>query len=74
MVSLRCKMIVEQELIKLGIKFFTIDLGVAEFLENLTDRQHEQLNDNLQKYGLELLDDKKSILSEKCYCRNVSFP
>lgn len=65
MVSLRCKMIVEQELIKLGIKFFTIDLGVAEFLENLTDRQHEQLNDNLQKYGLELLDDKKSILIEK---------
>lgn len=33
MVSLRCKMIVKEELRKLGIKFVVLDLGMVEILE-----------------------------------------
>ena len=65
MVSLRCKLIVKEELKKLGINFVVIDLGVVEILEDITPEQHEQLKENLHKSGLELLDDKKSILIEK---------
>lgn len=62
MVSLRCKMIVKEELQKLGLKYVVIELGVVEVLEDITKEQREQLKINLLKSGLELLDNKKSIL------------
>ncbi|MBI9072905.1 MAG: helix-turn-helix domain-containing protein [Melioribacteraceae bacterium] len=65
MVSLRCKMMVKEELKKLGIKYVFVDLGMIEILEDITRKQREQLKKNLQKSGLELLDNKKSILIEK---------
>ena len=65
MVSLRCKMMVKEELKKLGIQHTLIDLGQVETLEDITQKQHEQLKANLLRSGLELLDDKKSILIER---------
>jgi len=65
MVSQRCKMMVKEELKKLGLRYVIVDLGLVEILEDITSQQREQLKTNLQKSGLELLDDKKSILIEK---------
>ena len=65
MVSLRCKMMVKEELAKLGIKAISIELGLVEILEDISKEQHEQLKENLMKSGLELLDDKRAILIEK---------
>ena len=65
MVSLRCKMIVKEELKKVGLQYVVIDLGSVEILEDITQQQHDRLKENLLKSGLELLDDKKSILIEK---------
>ncbi|MBN2893867.1 MAG: helix-turn-helix transcriptional regulator [Bacteroidales bacterium] len=65
MVSLRCKMMVKEELMNLGIKYVVIDLGVVEILEDITPEQHEQLKKNLLKSGLLLLDDKRNILIER---------
>jgi AraC-like DNA-binding protein len=65
MVSLRCKLMVKEELRKLGIKYVIIDLGVVEVLEDITQTQRNQLKINLAKSGLELLDDKRSILIER---------
>lgn len=65
MVSLRCKMMVKAELKKLGIRYTVLDLGMVEILEEMTVKQRERLKANLLKSGLELLDDKKSILIEK---------
>lgn len=65
MVSLRCKMVVKSELQKLGLKCIVIDLGMVEIMEDITLEQREQLKTNLLRSGLELLDDKKSILIEK---------
>ncbi|HEX8515510.1 MAG TPA: helix-turn-helix transcriptional regulator [Bacteroidia bacterium] len=65
MVSLRCKMIVKAELKKLGLKYIVLDLGMAEVMEDLTAEQRSELKANLLKSGLELLDDKKSILIER---------
>jgi AraC-like DNA-binding protein len=65
MVSLRCKMTVQQELKKLGLHYVVVDLGSVEILEDITPGQHEALKTNLLKSGLELLDDKRSILIEK---------
>lgn len=65
MVSLRCKMAMREELIKIGLTPLAIDLGVVEIKEQITSEQHDKLQRNLLKIGLELLDDKKSILIEK---------
>lgn len=65
MVSLRCKMVVRDELAKFNIPYTSVDLGVVEVLENLTQQQRDLLKANLLKSGLELLDDKRSILIER---------
>jgi AraC-like DNA-binding protein len=64
MVSQRCKMMVKEELKKLGIWYVVVDLGVIEILEDITSEQRKQLKINLLKSGLELLDEKRSILVE----------
>lgn len=56
---------VKDELKKLGLQYAALDLGVVEMLQDITKKQRELLKDNLLKSGLELLDDKKSILIER---------
>ena len=58
-------MMVKQELKKLGLNYVIVDLGMVEILEDISQEQREQLKKNLLRSGLELLDDKKSILIEK---------
>ena len=65
MVSLRCKLMVREELKKIGLDSTAIDLGVVEISQNITDEQRLILRENLLKSGLELLDDNKSILIER---------
>lgn len=65
MVSLRCKIVVQQELHKIGLHCIKVDLGTIEIKENLKDPVKKELAKNLKKYGLELLDDKRNILIEK---------
>lgn len=65
MVSIRCKMMVKDELKKLGLHFIIVDLGEVEIMETLTAEQHQQLKAGLLESGLELMDDKKGILIDK---------
>lgn len=67
MVSQRCKMLVAEELKKLGLQsqHIIVELGTVEIIENISQVQREQLKAKLLISGLELLDDKKSILIEK---------
>ena len=65
MVSARCKMAVKEELMKLGLHFIVVDLGEVEIMEDLTTDQHYGLKAALAESGLELMDDKRSILIEK---------
>src|SRR5688500_13839697 len=65
MVSLRCKMVVKDELNKLGLRYMVVELGMVEIREDITEQQRKELKESLLKSGLELLDDKKSILIEK---------
>lgn len=65
MVSLRCKMMVKAELNNLGLHYMNVSLGEVEIMENLTEQQHDDLKLALHQLGLELMDDKKSMLIEK---------
>jgi AraC-like DNA-binding protein len=65
MVSLRCRMVVQQELQKLGLRYIEIGLGMVEFANEITNDKRELLKKNLLIWGLELMEDKKTILVEK---------
>jgi len=65
MVSLRCKMVVKEELEKLDLHSGVVDLGVVEVLEDVSLAEREKLREGLKECGLELLDNKKSILIEQ---------
>ena len=65
MVSIRCKMVLKEELSKLGIDYVSINLGEVEIIGNITMKQRKQIQIALHKSGLELMDDKKAILVEK---------
>lgn len=65
MVCIRCKMVVKAELEKLGLHYTTVELGEVEIMENITFEQHDHFRDSLLKSGLELMDDKKSVLIQK---------
>jgi len=65
MVSLRCKMAVKEELDKLKLKHTYIELGEVNLKKNITGDDRESLRKGLLKKGLELIDDKKSLLIEK---------
>lgn len=65
MVSQRCRMKVKEELNKLGIDFLSIDLGIVELENNPPPELYERLKQNLINSGLELIEDKKSILVER---------
>jgi AraC-like DNA-binding protein len=65
MVCIRCKMVVKAELEKLGLHYIVVELGEAEIMESISEDQHDQFKEALLKSGLELLDDKKSVLIQK---------
>lgn len=65
MVSLRCKMIVKSELENLGLHYTVVELGEVEIRESMTAIKQNKLRAALAVSGLELMEDKKSILIEK---------
>lgn len=65
MVCLRCKMLVKDELKRLGLNYVVVDFGTVKILEELTPNKFKTLKDNLAYFGLVLLDEKKSILIDK---------
>ena len=65
MVCTRCKIVVKEELTKLGLHYTTVELGEAEILEQISPLQRDRLKEGLLSTGLELMDDKKSVLIQK---------
>lgn len=65
MVSARCKLVVKDALRNTGLHFVLVGLGEVEIMENISDDQRKQLKESLLISGLELMDDKRSILIER---------
>ncbi|MGD9992311.1 MAG: helix-turn-helix domain-containing protein [Salinivirgaceae bacterium] len=64
MVCIRCQIVVKSELEKLGIHYSSVTIGEANTMDELNSEQLAQLDRNLKFAGLELMDNKKSILVE----------
>jgi YesN/AraC family two-component response regulator len=58
-------MAVKEELKKLGLHCIVIALGEVKILETISIEKRELLKTNLHNSGLELMEDRKSMLIEK---------
>ena len=58
-------MVVKQELAKLGLHYVYVELGEAETVENISPQLRQKIKSALLVSGLELMDDKKSILIQR---------
>jgi AraC-like DNA-binding protein len=65
MVSIRCKMLVRSELDKLRLNYKVVELGEVFLVEKISDEMRCALKSALLQWGLELMDDKRSMLIEK---------
>jgi AraC-like DNA-binding protein len=65
MVCIRCQMVVKAELEKVGLQYVYVNIGEAEVIDDVLPVQIEQLKTGLKKAGLQLMDNKKSILVER---------
>jgi YesN/AraC family two-component response regulator len=65
MVSLRCKLLVKSELEKLGLEYLSIELGEVVLKEPIKADIRQQLAERLHTSGLEIMNDKNTILIEK---------
>ena len=65
MVCLRCKLVVRDELERLGLVYEDVKLGEVTLKDPVAPASIEALKLALQRSGLEIIDDKKSQLVEK---------
>ncbi len=65
MVSIRCKMIVKDQLEKNGIPYKEVNLGEVVLTNPISETQKNLLKTSLLSFGLEVMDDKKAMLIEK---------
>ena len=65
MISNPCIVVVKEELRKLGYDCVNVKIGEAELSGNITKEQKEEIKFALNKFGLELLEDKKKLLVQK---------
>lgn len=65
MVCNRCRMVVKNELEKLGMHPLNVQLGEVELAEKPSAHQMDELKHNLAQVGFELIDTKKGRIIEK---------
>ncbi len=60
-----CKIVVKEEMEKMGLIPVKIELGEVEVKEKLSEKQQKQLNTSIKKAGLELVKSKEGILTDQ---------
>lgn len=65
MVCNRCIMVVRSQLEQLGISPLSVELGLAVLPVEVTEEVYQAVKASLEPLGFELLDDKKSQLTEQ---------
>lgn len=59
------KKLLEEKLNGLGVKFNIVGFGEVEFLETIKPEKMEEINILLNSYGIEVIENQKSILVQK---------
>lgn len=60
-----CKVLVQEELEKMGAHPIKVELGEAEVKEKLSEKQQKQFAAQIKKAGLELVKSKEGVLADQ---------
>ena len=60
-----CKIVVKEELEKMGVHALKVELGEAEIKEKLSAAEQKQFDVSIKKAGLELVKSKEAILIDQ---------
>lgn len=65
MVCIRCSLVVKSELEKLGFPYVSVAPGELEISEKVPEEKQDKLRAAIHNLGLELIEDKESIIIEQ---------
>ncbi|SMO92364.1 transcriptional regulator, AraC family [Chryseobacterium rhizoplanae] len=60
-----CKKVLDEKLKEHGLKYRLLNFGEVEFYEPLTKEQHSLFKQNLEDYGIEIIESQKTALVQK---------
>lgn len=59
------KKVIQEKLSELGCKYNIAGFGEIDFLENIPDEKINELSAKLESYGIEMVENQKSVLVQK---------
>ena len=60
-----CNTVLKEQLDALDLKYEILNFGEVAFLEKVPDHKHDEFTKALEPYGIEIVEDHKSILVQK---------
>lgn len=60
-----CKKVLDEKLKEQGLKYRLLNFGEVEFYESFTQEQHRIFKQNLEDYGIEIIESQKTALVQK---------
>lgn len=64
-INVICKTILQEQFEKLDLEYDILGLGEVNINSNISDEKLEELSNTLQKYGIQIVENQKSILVQK---------
>lgn len=64
-INVACRTVVQEQMTKLGINYDLQDLGEIQILEVIPPEVLSELQANLKRYGIDILNDQKSQLIQR---------
>ena len=64
-ISVCCKMILQEQLDKLDLPYIITGLGEIEVKGRIHAAKYKELEENLIKYGINIIDDPKNVFTQK---------
>ena len=64
-INISCKIILQEQLDKLQLPYVLTGLGEIEIKETLTSEKYKELETNLAKYAIEIIEDPKNVFTQK---------
>lgn len=60
-----CKMVLEEKLSSLDIRYKMLNFGEIELLDKISAQKQEELKQTLSEYGIEVIENQKTLLVQK---------
>ena len=64
-IYISCKIILQEQLDKLQVPYTITGLGEIEIKESVSPEKYKELETNLNKYAIEIIDDPKNVFTQK---------